>query len=200
MGFSLRRTIAEKLGEEIRFFRGWMDRPKAVGAVLPTSAVTARRMASVIDRRSALPVLELGPGTGVVTQAILRHGVAPGRLVCVEHAPDFAAHLRRRFPHLRVVEGDAFDLDAALPDLRGRKFDAAISAVPLLAFPVERRVAYLESLLDRLPAGRPVVQITYGARSPIPSGLGDYTVEHLDFVIRNFPPAQLWLYRRPWGH
>lgn len=200
MGFSLRRTIAEKLGEEIRFFRGWMDRPRAVGAVLPTSAVTARRMASVVDRRSALPVLELGPGTGVVTQAILRHGVAPERLVCVEHSPDFAAHMRRRFPHLRVVEGDAFDLDAALPDLRARKFDAAVSAVPLLAFPVERRVAYLESLLDRLPAGRPVVQISYGARSPIPSGLGDYTVEHLDFVFRNFPPAQLWLYRRPWGH
>ena len=91
-------------------------------------------------------------------------------------------------------------LQKTLPDMAGRKFDAVISAVPMLSFPVPRRVAYVEALLNRLPAGRPVVQITYGARSPIPSGLGNYQVEHMDFVLRNFPPAQLWLYRRPWGH
>jgi phosphatidylethanolamine/phosphatidyl-N-methylethanolamine N-methyltransferase len=200
MAFSLRRAIAGKLDEEIRFFKGWMDQPKAVGAVLPTSSITAKRMASVINPASDLPVLELGPGTGVVTRAILDHGVRPERLICVEYASEFVEHLNKRFPAVRVVEGDAFDIDRTLPDMAGRKFDAVISAVPMLSFPVPRRVAYVEALLNRLPAGRPVVQITYGARSPIPSGLGNYQVEHMDFVLRNFPPAQLWLYRRPWGH
>lgn len=200
MTFSLRKTIAGKLHEELSFFRGFVERPMAVGSVLPTSGITARRMASVVDRRSTLPVLELGPGTGVVTRAILDHGVAPERLVCVEYSADFVAHLRRRFPAVRVVEGDAFDLDAAIPDLAGKKFDSAVSALPLLHFPVERRVAYLDALLDRLPPGRPVVQITYGPFSSVPPGLGNYTVEHFDFVVRNFPPAQLWLYRRPWNH
>ncbi len=200
MAFNLRKAITGRLDEEIRFFKGWMDQPKAVGAVLPTSGVTARRMASVINTASTLPVLELGPGTGVVTRAILDHGVADERLVCVEYSPEFVTHLRKRFPAVRVVEGDAFDLHQSLPDMATQKFDAVISAVPLLSFPVARRVAYLESLLDRLPAGRPVVQITYGPRSPVPSGRGNYTVEHMDFVLRNFPPAQLWLYRRPWGH
>ncbi|PZO82421.1 MAG: SAM-dependent methyltransferase [Mesorhizobium amorphae] len=200
MSFSLRRAITDKLDEEIRFFKGWMDQPKAVGAVLPTSAITARRMASVADPRSRLPVLELGPGTGVVTRAILEHGVAPERLVCVEYSPEFTEHLRNRFPAVRVVEGDAFDLDKTLADMAGQKFDAVISAVPLLSFPVERRIPYLEAVLDRLAPGRPMVQITYGARSPIPPGRGTYTTERFDFVLRNIPPAHLWIYRRPQGH
>ncbi|MBE7182984.1 MAG: methyltransferase domain-containing protein [Methylobacterium mesophilicum] len=200
MAFSLRKAITGKLDEEIRFFKGWMDQPKAVGSVIPTSSVTAKRMASVIDRFSDRPVLELGAGTGVVTRAILDHGVRHDRLICVEYAPEFVEHLSKRFPKVRVVEGDAFDLDRSLPDMAGQMFDAVISALPLLHFPVPRRVAYIEALLNRLPAGRPVVQITYSPRSPVPSGLGNYQVEHLDFVLRNFPPAQLWLYRRPWGH
>ena len=106
-------------------------------------------------------------------------------------------HLRRIYPGVNVIEGDAFDLDATLGDKRGMVFDCVVSGVPLLNFPVARRVAYLEDLLDRIPHGRPVMQLTYGPKSPVPPGRGDYTVEHFDFVLRNIPPTQLWVYRRP---
>jgi len=96
-----------------------------------------------------------------------------------------------------LIEGDAFDLDATLGDKSGLVFDTIVSGVPLLNFSVDKRVAYVEDLLRRVPPGRPVVQLTYGPKSPVPAGKGDYVVEHLDFVIRNFPPTQLWLYRRP---
>ena len=56
------------------------------------------------------------------------------------------------------------------------------------------------SVIDTIPAGRPVIQLTYGPKSPIPPGLGNYTVEHFRFVIRNIPPTQLWIYRRPAGN
>ena len=75
-------------------------------------------------------------------------------------------------------------------------FDSVVSGVPLLNFPVAQRIAYIESLLDRIPAGRPIVQLTYGPLSPIPPGRGNYTVKHFDFIIRNIPPTQLWIYRR----
>ena len=52
-------------------------------------------------------------------------------------------------------------------------------------------------LLDRIPAGRPIVQLCYGPLSPIPPGRGNYTVEHFHFVLRNIPPTRLWIYRRP---
>ena len=193
----LRKALAAKFDDELRFFKGWMDKPKAVGSIVPTSSVTARRMATVIDTGSGLPVLEVGPGTGVITKAILAHGVKPENLYAIEYSPDFVAHLRRLYPRVNVIEGDAFDLDAALGDKRSLTFDSVISGVPLLNFPVPARVAYLDDLLSRIPPGRPVVQLTYGPKSPIPPGLGDYTVEHFHFIIRNIPPTQLWIYRRP---
>lgn len=196
-GTGLRKTLASKFDDELRFFKGWIDKPKAVGSIVPTSSVTARRMASVIDPDAGLPVLEVGPGTGVITRAILARGIKPENLYAVEYSEDFVRHLETHYPGVNVIRGDAFDLDATLGDKRGLVFDSVISGVPLLNFPVARRVAYLEDLLDRIPAGRPVVQLTYGPMSPIPAGRGDYTVKHFDFVIRNIPPTQLWIYRRP---
>jgi phosphatidylethanolamine/phosphatidyl-N-methylethanolamine N-methyltransferase len=195
-GPGLRKTLAEKFDDELKFFKGWIDKPKAVGSIVPTSSTTARKMASVVNPMSGLPVLEVGPGTGVITRAILAHGVKPENLYAVEYSPDFVRHLRQLYPGVNVIEGDAFNLDATLGDKSGLTFDSVISGVPLLNFPVEQRVAYVESLLDRIPTGRPVVQLTYGPLSPIPPGRGDYTVEHFHFVIRNIPPTQLWIYRR----
>jgi phosphatidylethanolamine/phosphatidyl-N-methylethanolamine N-methyltransferase len=191
-----RKALAKKFDDEIRFFKGWIDGPKTVGSIVPTGAVTARRMASVVDPASGLPVLEVGPGTGVITRAILERGVRADNLIAVEYSADFVCHLRRAFPGVEVIEGDAFDLDRALGARAGQRFDSVVSGVPLLNFPISRRVAYVESLLDRIPYGRPVVQLTYGPKSPVPPGHGDYTVEHFDFVIRNIPPTQLWIYRR----
>ncbi|MDN2578438.1 phospholipid N-methyltransferase PmtA [Aquibium sp. ELW1220] len=193
---AVRRSLAGHFEDELRFLRGWIETPRAVGAILPTSAAVSRLMASVIDTASGRPVLELGAGTGVITKAILARGIAPQKLHLVEYSADFATHLRRSFPRVNVIEGDAFALDATLGEDRDLIFDAVISGVPLLNFPVVQRIAYVEDLLDRLPPGRPVVQFTYGPFSPVPAGGGDYTVEHLGFVLRNMPPAQLWIYRR----
>ena len=195
-GSGLRKALAEKFDDELKFFKGWIDKPKAVGSIVPTSSVTARKMASVIDPGSGLPVLEVGPGTGVITRAILARGVKPENLYTVEYSADFVRHLRRLYPKVNVIEGDAFNLAATLGGRRGMVFDSIISGVPLLNFPVARRIAYLEDLLNRLPDGRPVVQLTYGPLSPIPPGRGNYTVEHFHFIVRNIPPTQLWIYRR----
>ena len=192
----LRQSLARRFDEELRFFKGWIDKPRAVGSIVPTSSVTARKMASVVDPSSGLPVLELGPGTGVITKAILQAGIKPENLWSIEYSQDFVRHLRRDFPGVNIIQGDAFDLDATLGDKRDTVFDSVISGVPLLNFPVPQRIAYVEDLLDRLPPGRPIVQITYGPVSPVPPGRGNYTVEHFDFILRNIPPSRLWIYRR----
>lgn len=191
------RKIVERFDEELRFFKGWIDGPKAVGAILPTSGITAKRMASVINPSSGLPVLELGPGTGVITRAILKRGIDPEKLYSVEYSEDFVQHLRDEFPDVNIIHGDAFKLDKTLGADCELVFDSVISAVPLLTFPTSTRVAFLEDLLDRVPLGRPVMQITYGPLPPIPPHRGSYIVKHFDFVVRNFPPAQLWIYKRP---
>lgn len=192
-----KRTLSERFDDEVKFFKGWLHRPRAVGSIIPTSSITAKRMASVIDATSGLPVLELGPGTGVITKAILARGVKPKDLYAIEYSPEFVRHLRHNHPGVNVIEGDAFNLDETLGDMADATFDSVISGVPLLNFPVAQRVRYIEQILDRLPRGRPVVQLTYGPKSPVPAGRGNYTVEHFRFVLRNIPPTQLWIYRRP---
>jgi phosphatidylethanolamine/phosphatidyl-N-methylethanolamine N-methyltransferase len=192
-----RRSLARRFDEELRFFKGWIDKPRAVGSIVPTSSVTARKMATVVNPDSGLPVLELGPGTGVITKAILEAGVKPENLWSIEYSQDFVDHLRLNYPGVNVIHGDAFDLGKTLGDKRDTVFDSVISGVPLLNFPVAQRIAYVEDLLDRIPAGRPIVQLTYGPLSPVPPGKGNYTVAHFDFIIRNLPPTQLWLYSRP---
>lgn len=191
----LRERFERKFDEEIRFFKGWQRDKLGVGALLPTSSVTARRMADVIDPSSGLPVLELGAGTGVITKAILGRGIRPADLVSIEYAPHFCDMLRERFTEVDVREGDVFALDDVLADRRGQIFDCVISAVPMLSFPLDQRIALMKDLLGRVPRGRPVIQITHGPMSPLPPLPSVYTIAHFDFVVRNLPPAQLWLYR-----
>jgi phosphatidylethanolamine/phosphatidyl-N-methylethanolamine N-methyltransferase len=196
MALRLKERLGKKFDEEIRFFKGMMQGPRTVGSIVPTSSITARKMASVVDIQSSLPVLELGPGTGAITKAILARGLSPEKLVAIEYSTDFFNHLVRRYPAVKFINGDAFDLDKTLGALSGQTFDSVVSGIPLLNFPMQARIALLESLLDRLPRGRPVVQISYGAVSPIIARPERYHIKHFDFVVRNIPPAQLWIYRR----
>ena len=100
-------------------------------------------------------------------------------------------------PRVTTVASPSGSLRPMLPDAVAL---LVVSGVPLLNFPVAKRVHYIESLLDRIPHGRPIVQLTYGPKSPVPPGLGDYTVERFDFIIRNIPPTILWIYRRGKRH
>ena len=192
----VRKFVSRHFDEEFRFFKGWMAGPREVGSIVPTGRVCARSMAASTNPASSLPVLEIGPGTGTITRAILERGVAPQNLYSVEYSEDFVEHMRVEFPQVNVIHGDAFDLDMALGAHRHMMFDTVISGVPMLNFPKEQRVALVEDFLDRMPPGRPVVQITYGPLSPVRSGDGNFTVTHSDFVLRNVPPANVWIYRR----
>lgn len=192
----IRSRIAEKFDDEIRFIKGVMSTPKTVGAIMPTSSRMAARMASIIDTGSGLPVLELGPGTGVITRAILDKGVAPENLVSVEYSGEFVRHLRGKYPGVNFINGDAFSLAETLENYRGKQFDCVISGIPLLNFPMHQRVKLIEDLLKLVPVGRPVVQFSYGPVSPVVARPDSYVIKHFDFVVRNIPPAQIWHYRK----
>ncbi len=191
------RNLRSRFADELRFVANAKAQPKTIGAVWPTGAVMARRMASIVDPNATLPVLELGPGTGCITKAILARGLAPGKLFAVEYAPEFLTELKRRFPETNILAGDAFNLDETLGEYCDQKFDCAVSALPLLNFPLAMREHLLADVLGRLSAGRPMIQFSYGPFAPVAAKPSCWTVERYDFVLRNIPPARLWLYRKP---
>ena len=106
-----------RLDDEMRFIRSWLEKPLSTGAVTPSSKALARTMARYVDPQSTGPVIELGPGTGPVTEALVQHGIDPKRLVLVEFNPDFCHLLRSRYPAATVVQGDAYRLRRLLGDL-----------------------------------------------------------------------------------
>ncbi len=188
------RVISEKFDDELHFLKTWAGDPKTTGSIIPTGSKLATSMASIIRPENDLPVLELGPGTGAITRAILERGVLAENLDALEYSTVFLDKLEDAFPGVNFIHGDAFDLDANLE--KGKVFDTVVSALPLLNFPQEARLGLIESLLDRLPTGRPVVQFSYGAISPVLANRGTFKVKHHEWVMRNVPPARVWLYSR----
>jgi phosphatidylethanolamine/phosphatidyl-N-methylethanolamine N-methyltransferase len=181
--------------EHFHFLKGLLARPKNVGAIAPSSPALAKAIAAQIDPSIAGPVLELGPGTGVVTEAIIERGVAPERLTAIEYDPDFAKLVRTRFPGVHVVQGDAFDLKKTLGNGNGELFAAIVSGLPLLNHPLARRHALIEGALAKLRPGAPYVQFSYGTKPPIPAPNGA-SVKRAALILRNLPPARVWVYRK----
>ncbi len=190
------KNVARHIHEDMNFVKTWVARPKTTGAVLPTSRYTAKRMASVIDPSNGAKVLELGPGTGSITKAIIERGVKPENIYSVEFNASFVPSLRQKYPGVNFLQGDAFALRNHLPDMAGNNFEAVISGLPLLNFPVQKRVKLLLSLFGWVKRGNPVVQFSYGAMSPIPKRPGSYQVNSLEWIVRNVPPARIWTYRQ----
>src|SRR5688572_12514927 len=88
-----------RLDDEVSFIRSWLDKPLTTGAVMPSGKLLARTMARYVDLSIPGPVIELGPGTGPVTEALVAHGVDPARLLLVEFNPVFCRILRSRYPN-----------------------------------------------------------------------------------------------------
>jgi phosphatidylethanolamine/phosphatidyl-N-methylethanolamine N-methyltransferase len=181
--------------QHLHFLKGLIARPKNVGAIAPSSPALSRAIAQQVDPSIPGPVLELGPGTGVVTEALLERGIEPERLTAIEYDPDFAKMVRERFPRVNVVQGDAFDLKKTLGNGDGEMFAAIVSGLPLLNHPVERRHALIEGALAKLKPGAPYVQFSYGLEPPIPAPSGS-TVKRAALVWANLPPAREWVYRK----
>ena len=184
--------MTTNLADNLRFLRALITNPKSVGAIFPSSPALAQAIARQIDP-SAGPVLEIGPGTGVVSDAILARGVVPQNLTLLEYDEDFARHLAARLSGVHVVQGDAFDMDRAL----GARppFGAIVSCLPLLNFPAAQRVSFMDGLAARLLPGAPLIQFSYGLQAPVvpPDGFAVTCTAH---VMANIPPAKVWVYRQ----
>ncbi len=193
--FELKRGV--RLDDEVRFIRSWIERPLSTGAVTPSGKILARTMARYVDPRSTGPVVELGPGTGPVTDALVEVGVDPSRLVLVESNPAFCRILRSRYPQATLVQGDAYSMRRLLDTLLLQPAAAVVSGLPLITKPITLRLRLIRDSFDLMVPGAPFVQFTYSVAAPLPKRLGGFSVEASERIWMNIPPARVWVYRRP---
>ena len=192
-----RPKIEDRLADEARFIKTWIDNPVLTGAVSPSGRFLSRMMARAVDPHGTGPIVELGPGTGPITQALLKRGVKASRLLLVEFDGSFCRLLRRRFPGVTVVQADAYALREGVHAILNEPAAAVVSSLPLLNKPDAQRLALLEDAFALMgPDGR-FVQFTYGMHSPVPRDAAvDYEADVSVPVWFNLPPARVWIYRR----
>jgi phosphatidylethanolamine/phosphatidyl-N-methylethanolamine N-methyltransferase len=190
------RKRGTQLDDEVRFIRSWIERPLTIGAVAPSSKMLARAMARYVDPHSDGPVVELGPGTGPVTAALVEAGVDPARLVLVEFNPAFCRILRARYPDATLVQGDAYSMRRLLETLLLQPAAAVVSGLPLVTKPVRMRLRLIRDAFDLMLRGAPFVQFTYSVASPLPRRFGGFSVEASERIWMNIPPARVWVYRK----
>ena len=181
------------------FFREFLRHPDQVGSVVPSSRFLERRLVEIAAVGKALLVVELGPGTGGTTAAILRALPSGGRLLAIEINPQFAARLRAvGDPRLIVHAGSAVDLSDALSCCGLSDPDVVLSGIPFstMSATVGRRIL-LGAWRALAPGGRFVAYQFRGSVGVLGGdilGTPEVTIE-----MRNAPPVRVYCWRKPGG-
>lgn len=177
------------------FFRQWLRSPKSMGAVIPSSRVLARAVTEAVRWRPGQHVIELGAGTGAISQGLIDSGLPPEALMMIELDRPLFEYLRGRFPAVRVVNGDA----TRLIDIVGQQgitdVGTVISGLPMVTMPLTFQRAIIHQSLELLGADGCLLQYSYSPVSPIPARKLGVEAKLVKVVVRNLPPATLWRFR-----
>lgn len=181
------------------FIGAWIRAPFSVGAVMPSSPILARAIAAQLEPDAEGVVIELGAGTGAITEALLDTGIAPEKLIIIERDTRLHKFLTQMYPGLQVVCADAAKLDAVLSALHVGRVAAIVSSLPLLSMPRALQWAIEERMVEAVGETGKIIQFTYGPKSPISRHMlrrHHFFGRRMRTVLANVPPAHVWVYRR----
>lgn len=179
------------------FSRELLANPRHVGAACPSSPALAGRIANTVGRNNGSYVVEVGAGTGAITDALLKRCVAHERLIVLEQSPSMVRALRRRFPNVNVVEGDAGDLDNILEkdlNISLNNVSHVVSSLPLRSIPKIHARKIVNVIQDLMQHGSRLVQYTYDLRTGSREWFDRLGHIHSSYVWFNLPPARVDLY------
>lgn len=178
------------------FFRQWLRSPKTMGSIIPSSRSLARRIAEQVAWRPGQVVVELGGGTGAISQGLLDIGIPPEALVTIELDPALHGYLKERLKGSHVIRGDATKLNAILRAHGIAEVGTVISGLPMVGMPFEFQRAVYEQGFEALGERGFMLQYSYSPISPVPAKRLGLIAELADFTLLNVPPAFVWRYRK----
>lgn len=173
------------------FYKQLLKKPRTIGAVLPSSRHLSYMLAAMVS--PLLPeqkVLEIGPGTGVITQALLKSGVVFDQLTLLEYCQSMVDELQQQWPLLSIVQGDAKWLGQDV--VVDQQFNWIISSLPLFSMSLSDRNQVVRAINGLLLQNGHLISLTYNLfqRSPFQLLPGIEQVSH-QTIIRNIPPARI---------
>jgi phosphatidylethanolamine/phosphatidyl-N-methylethanolamine N-methyltransferase len=180
------------------FLQEWLANPQRTGSIAPSSPQLAAAMAHWLPADPESYVLELGPGTGAVTEALIKRGLREDRLVAIERNPKMARLLRDKFPRAQIIIGDAWHLDHLLRSRREpiESVGAVISSLPLLNFPQAEAEALTQKIRAMLEPEGNWVQYSYHLGKKQVRGAASFQLRASKIVWLNFPPARVSVFQK----
>ncbi len=184
------------LKERFSFLKSWVKNPRAMGSIIPSSPAIGKLMGKHIKLQDSY-VIEIGAGTGTLTQGLLKTGIPAKNLILVEINKSLIKHLRRKFPQLTIIQGDAQNLQEILPDYTKGKISTIVSGLPFVSLPKKVSYNILKSIEIILPENGKFLQFSYLLwKSPIKVEKFGFHAQLLGRELFNFPPATVWEYSK----
>lgn len=179
------------------YIKKYFTHPLRVGSFVPTSHKTAEFLAKHIKKNEKY-IVELGGGTGSLTEGMLGAGIKPEKLICVEIDPNFCSFLRNKFSGLglKIICADAKYLKNELSDDVLKNISTIVSSVPLLTLSKKARMEFIASTLELLDKNGQLIQVSYSPFSPIPYKQFNITMQRYGTIFRNFPPINIFGYKK----
>ena len=178
------------------FFKQWLRAPKEMGSVIPSSKILARALASEVAWQPGQHIVELGGGTGAITEGLIERGVPKDKLIVIELGGDLFDYLRGRFPDSTVIQGDATRLDEILTRIGVENIGTVVSGLPMVGMPFDFHKAITDQSFKALKGQGHMLQYSYSPLSPLPAKKLGLEAKLAHFVLRNVPPAFVWKYTK----
>lgn len=187
----------DKLRHQFLMFRELLREPRDIGTLCPSSAALADKMADAISPSvmGSGFLIELGAGTGPVTEALLRRGIPRERMIVVEKSEPLANCLSTRFLGVKIVCCGAEELRRYVG--RDDEIRAVVSSLPFRSLPTELCESIMSVIEDILAPGGLYVQFTYALLGKIPFVPENFRRLRSDLVLSNIPPARVEVFRKP---
>ncbi len=174
------------------FFRQWLRSPKSMGSILPSSMALARAVAAAVAWEPGQTVIELGAGTGAISQGLLERGIPSESIMMIELDESLYDYLRNRFPGVRVVHGDATRLSDIVAEQEIDQVSTVVSGLPIVNMPFDFQNAIVTESLKAMQNDGFMLQYSYSPIRPIPAKRLGIKAEIVRFVLLNVPPATVW--------
>ena len=177
------------------FFKSWLNSPRAVGSVWPSSQALARAVARNAVYEPGDTVVELGGGTGAITQGLIDRGIPREAIMVIELDPELVRFLEDRLPNCQIVRGDATRLSEILAQRGVERVGTVVSGLPMVGNPKSFRCAIVQQMLRTVRPSGAMLQYGYSPVPVVPLKELGITAEMAAYVGWNLPPAAVWRYR-----
>jgi len=186
-------TLKSYTWDSYLFFKSWFSSPKQMGTLFPSSSKTGTKIAGLIKDAENVLVVELGAGTGQITEKILEEGVRVENFATVEFDTGFCKELKKRFPSIKnILNIDAAEVIKHLPKKFPGQTDYLISTLPLLTLGYEKTRAIIDAIFKVLKPKGVYIQVTL---SPFqPKYIKDFGLSATKLCVSwlNVPPMHVW--------